>query len=222
MTTAWGEDPITSTERLKIPFALDADTREVRTIQEVENGLRSNTVCPACSDRLVAKNAGDQITHHFAHHTTGAECLDWLLETAKQVIMHRLRKAWKKGEQVPLKWRCQQCDGRCLHTSDLSEHGASVDTRLEIRPSGAVPDVTILNRRKAPVSLIDIVDRTKPVDRREEYTGATRLPVTVLAITTTDDLERLHDGTLGGRRGRQPGMPVSLVSQVRRTPGLRG
>lgn len=36
-------------------------------IDEVPNGSKSNCICKACGDELVAKNAGNKRKHHFAH-----------------------------------------------------------------------------------------------------------------------------------------------------------
>lgn len=42
-------------------------------IEEAENGLNCGCICPGCGQPLVAKNNGEQKTHHFAHRST-AEC----------------------------------------------------------------------------------------------------------------------------------------------------
>lgn len=55
-------------------------------VDNVKNGLKCNCFCPACGDKLVARNKGEVKSHHFAHYF-GAEC-----SGAVQTALHLLAK----------------------------------------------------------------------------------------------------------------------------------
>ncbi|EJG2383981.1 hypothetical protein AM381_RS27855 [Raoultella ornithinolytica] len=50
-----------------IEYAIDKSTKKIMHIDQVPNGSKSNCICKACGDELVAKNAGNKNKHHFAH-----------------------------------------------------------------------------------------------------------------------------------------------------------
>lgn len=66
-------------------FAIGSGNRLVH-ISDVPNGIACNCVCPACGERLVAKNNGSFVTPHFAH-LSGTEC-----PHAQETVLHLLSK----------------------------------------------------------------------------------------------------------------------------------
>ena len=46
---------------------------QLKHISEVANGLKCHCVCPACNEKLMARNNGQKRIHHFAHYKS-AEC----------------------------------------------------------------------------------------------------------------------------------------------------
>lgn len=69
----------------EITYALNSENKLVY-IDTVKNGLKCNCICPACKEKLVAKNAGRIKNHHFAHFSNH-ECV-----TAFQTVLHLLAK----------------------------------------------------------------------------------------------------------------------------------
>lgn len=53
---------------MELFWGKNIDTGEMNHISEVENGLKSNCVCPYCKARLIA-NQGEIQTWHFAHES---------------------------------------------------------------------------------------------------------------------------------------------------------
>src|SRR5690606_22461110 len=87
-----------------LDFGLDHAGR-MRGIDEVEQGLACNCVCPGCGRPLVAKK-GPVRVHHFAHQgescTTGAEtALHWM---AKQIVADE-RRLVEPGRDTPTVFR---------------------------------------------------------------------------------------------------------------------
>lgn len=76
---------MTDHTQLRLRYALLKGTeRESRFVDEVENGLNCNCVCPCCGKDVVAKNKGKKNEHHFAH-TKGADCAG-----ARMTALHML------------------------------------------------------------------------------------------------------------------------------------
>ncbi|WP_018153139.1 competence protein CoiA family protein [Leeia oryzae] len=71
-----------------ITFALAEDGRMVH-VEDVPTGIDCRCVCPGCKHRLIAKNAGREKAHHFAHETGShaEKCAETALhQAAKQVV----------------------------------------------------------------------------------------------------------------------------------------
>ena len=87
-----------------LDFGLDR-TGRMRGIDEVEQGLACNCVCPGCRSPLVARK-GPVRVHHFAHQgtscTTGAETA--LHRIAKQIVADE-RRLVQPGDDVPTVFR---------------------------------------------------------------------------------------------------------------------
>lgn len=83
-----------------LDFGLD-HTGQMRGIDEVEQGLACNCVCPGCRSPLVARK-GPVRVHHFAHQgtscTIGAETA--LHRMAKQIVADE-RRLVQPGDDVP-------------------------------------------------------------------------------------------------------------------------
>ncbi|GAA0695345.1 hypothetical protein GCM10009104_23810 [Marinobacterium maritimum] len=52
---------------MKTPIGIDANTGEIRLIDDVESGLKCNCVCPECGSPLIAKK-GPIKADHFSHY----------------------------------------------------------------------------------------------------------------------------------------------------------
>ena len=87
-----------------LDFGLD-QTGRMRGIDEVEQGLACNCVCPRCGGPLTAKKGRVRV-HHFAHQgascNTGAETA--LHRTAKQVVACE-RRLLLPGQDTPTPYR---------------------------------------------------------------------------------------------------------------------
>lgn len=59
---------------------------ELVHIDKVENGIQCNCVCPNCKSKLIAKNGGNVLVHHFAH-LNNADCHGY-----GETIIHKLAK----------------------------------------------------------------------------------------------------------------------------------
>lgn len=72
-----------------LKYALEKNTRRIVNINDVDNGLLCNCICPYCKQKLVAKNDGLKREHHFAHYL-GIECKGARMSTlhllAQQII----------------------------------------------------------------------------------------------------------------------------------------
>lgn len=72
--------------RCKIAYAIEKDSLRLVCVDEVPNGKACNCICPACGEKLVARNGGSKLSHHFSH-MSGNEC-----EYALQTTIHLLAK----------------------------------------------------------------------------------------------------------------------------------
>lgn len=73
-----------------IPFGYRKETDEYVDVDDVENGLACNCICPSCEMRLEARQ-GDEREHHFKHHLKAEKECDfsyWVAvrSMAKQII----------------------------------------------------------------------------------------------------------------------------------------
>ena len=59
---------------------------EIKHIDEVENGLKCNCVCPQCNGPLIARNRGEIKRSHFAHTT------DTFCAGAEETALHLAAK----------------------------------------------------------------------------------------------------------------------------------
>lgn len=74
-------------------FALAPDERMVH-VDDVVTGLQCECICPGCHNRLVAKNAGREKTHHFAHEAGANQqgCAETALHLASKQIIYDYRR----------------------------------------------------------------------------------------------------------------------------------
>lgn len=72
-------------KNIQLPCGVRKDGNVVY-IEDAENGLKCDCVCPGCGQPLVAKNNGKKKEHHFAHFRT-AEC-----EHGYQSALHYMAK----------------------------------------------------------------------------------------------------------------------------------
>lgn len=68
----------------RLKYALKTSSGRIVNIDDVENGLQCNCICPGCKGVLVAKNNGLKKEHHFAHYS-GIEC-----KGARMTALHSL------------------------------------------------------------------------------------------------------------------------------------
>ena len=67
----------------KITYAINQNG-ELIYVDNVPNGSECHCVCPACHEKMVAKNNGKIRMHHFAH-ISGTECVNGY-ETMKHLL----------------------------------------------------------------------------------------------------------------------------------------
>lgn len=75
---------------MRIPFGYRKETDEYVDVDDVENGLACNCICPSCEMRLEARH-GDEREHHFKHHIKAEKECDfsyWVAvrSMAKQIL----------------------------------------------------------------------------------------------------------------------------------------
>lgn len=73
-----------------IPFGYRKETDEYVDVDDVENGLACNCICPSCDMRFEARH-GDEREHHFKHHVKAEKECDfsyWVAvrSMAKQIL----------------------------------------------------------------------------------------------------------------------------------------
>ena len=56
-----------------LQYALEAESKILVHVDTVTNGLACGCTCPECGERLIAKNGGNILIHHFAH-LSGTDC----------------------------------------------------------------------------------------------------------------------------------------------------
>ena len=74
----------------KIPYALSLDVHRLVGVDDVEQGLSCNCICPSCSMRLEAIQ-GDIKKHHFRHHNKATDYCKYsywvsIRDLAKQIL----------------------------------------------------------------------------------------------------------------------------------------
>ena len=182
--------------RMKMPYALDARTKQLRRIDEAPDGPAPEMACPACGEGLAAKNAGTAAGHHFVHQGGETECRNQLHETAKQIMVRRLQAAALANEPLDIQTACSVCPGRCYQIIQTGGSGQQGKTGLRIRPTGVYPDVTVVDEKDRPTALIEIVDTNQPEDESDDYRIWTRLPVFIFEVKSPEDLDDLYGDTL--------------------------
>ena len=68
--------------------------KELVYISDCKNGLACNLVAPCCGKKLIAKNKGRQVAHHFAHYS-GDECNN-ALESQAHLLAKKITTDLKK------------------------------------------------------------------------------------------------------------------------------
>lgn len=102
-------------------------------VDQIDNGLNCNCTCPACGEKLVARNKGKMREHHFAHYF-GADC-----STGYETSLHILAK------NILLKEKRILLPGyKVLGFTIVEEKTYECeDVILEMRMSSMIPDVYI-------------------------------------------------------------------------------
>lgn len=91
----------------KLTYALDKSGKMVY-IDDVDNGIECNCLCPECKGKLVAKNKGKIKEHHFAH-SNGMDC-----PGAQMTALHMLaQQIIEEEKQVML----PDYQGKYIHKS---------------------------------------------------------------------------------------------------------
>lgn len=70
---------------IKIPYAFEKNTNELKYIKDVTTGLDCNCYCKTCGEDLIAKNKGAVKKPHFAH-TNESKC------NSRETLLHYLVK----------------------------------------------------------------------------------------------------------------------------------
>jgi len=118
----------------KIPYGMTSDGL-LKHIDDVPNGKECNCFCPDCHCRLIAKNLGRIMDHHFAH-VTSSNC-----EFTGETVIHRFAKdiltSGIKVELPPIKYN-----------EIVIQNPNSFDysiVKLEERIDSIIPDVLLEN-----------------------------------------------------------------------------
>ena len=129
-------------------------------VDQIDNGLNCNCTCPACGEKLVARNKGKMREHHFAHYF-GADC-----STGYETSLHILAK------NILLKEKRILLPGyKVLGFTIVEEKTYECeDVILEMRMSSMIPDVYIKTTEGERI-LIEIkvthgidLDKTKKIE----------------------------------------------------------
>lgn len=70
----------------KIPFAVKKSDGEIVSIDDVQNGLACDCVCPACFADLVGRK-GEARLHHFAHYRKSQDLCKYAAETSIRLML---------------------------------------------------------------------------------------------------------------------------------------
>jgi len=146
-------------------------------IDEVANGLACGCRCPSCGESLIARNGGERVTHHFAHHA-GVDC-PGAIESALHL---RAKAALRHGDRLEItaEWErvprfFPEFGSTSLHAPDARQPVMTVPAEmlviesvaLEQRLGRIVPDLIARGRLEgsgeACTWLIEIAV-THPVD----------------------------------------------------------
>ena len=187
------------TKVLLIPYAMDSATGSMVHVDKVPNGKLSGCVCPSCDKPLVAKNAGTQKAHHFAH-ASGAQrgaCEGWLHATAKRLLYDRIARAIAEGDPVPIRWRCKDNSCSCDHAGDLVRRATSVHLEQRIAAANIRPDILLRMEGTNSRALVEIVHTHEPERPVFEYCVANDFPLLIFHIDKSEHLgERILAPTL--------------------------
>ncbi len=128
---------------------------ELRHISEVANGLKCNCLCPACNEKLVARNGGQKRIHHFAHYIS-AECkygVQTSIHIAAKQILDKIGKIRIPPVSVFINTEIERDDyefvshGKFYKISD--ERYITIDNVvLEKKLHRYIPDVVIISGSK--------------------------------------------------------------------------
>lgn len=110
-------------EQKILTYALNAESNLVY-VNDVPNGLECGCFCPKCHEQLVAKNAGKERTHHFAHKS-GADC-----PGCHETMIHLLAKyIFTKARYLPF-----AVDGKQVQV-------LSVNSEVQLADLDIIPDI---------------------------------------------------------------------------------
>ena len=183
---------------MKMPYALDARTKQLRRIDEAPDGPAPEMACPACGNPLAARNASTAAGHHFVPPRRGKT------EMPEPNCTRPPSRSWWDGSKPPpwptspldIQTACSVCPGRCYQIIQTGGSGQQGKTGLRIRPTGMYPDVTVVDEKDRPTALIEIVDTNQPEDESDDYRTWTRLPVFIFEVKSPEDLDDLYGDTL--------------------------
>lgn len=122
---------------------------ELKDIEEVENGLKCNCLCPSCGERLIAKK-GNVKKHHFAHKS-GINC-----EYGYETSLHLMAKdIFNELKIIKIPKVTLHMPGSNVHKTLYEENYVSVDrVELEKKIGDIVPDIVVYVKEK--ILLIEI------------------------------------------------------------------
>ena len=152
--------------KIKLPCGLSKDGKLIY-IEEAENGLACECVCPGCKQALVAKNGGKKREHHFAHLNV-VEC-----EHGYQSALHYMGKECF----LEMKYLTFIKDGKIVQYKIDS-------VELERKVSDIIPDIIVTCDSKRFIVEIYV---THAVDDEK------KAKIKVLQVSAIEiDLSRFH------------------------------
>lgn len=180
------------TRPLLIPWGMDSATGSMVRVNEVRTGKLCGCICPSCRTALVAKNAGTQKAHHFAHASpadNAGACEGWLHATAKRLLYERIRRAKAERGSVPIRWRCKFKSCSCEHHGNLVKQVTSVHMEQRIAAANIQPDILLRMEGTPSRALVEIVHTHEPELTVSEYSEANDFPLLLFFINKAEHLD---------------------------------
>lgn len=140
-------DEIGKDHNRRLFFGLQDGT--LKHISEVVNGLKCNCICPACDERLVARNGGKKRINHFAHYK-GNECkygFQTSIHLVAKEILEKCGKIKVPGVSVPIKVGIIAEEYK-LHEISKDLYITIDKVILEKKLHNYIPDVVVFSRNK--------------------------------------------------------------------------
>ncbi len=175
---------------------------KIKHISEVINGLKCECICPACEERLVARNGGTIRIHHFAHYK-GNECkygFQTSIHLVAKEILEKCGKIKVPGISTYIDVGLEDVEYRDMSISKIHElskefYIAIDKVILERKLHNYIPDVLIFSRNKkliVEIAVTHFVGRRKLDKIKESKISALEIDLSKIKNDfNRDELESL-------------------------------